>query len=327
MELFMETGIRWVLAIQSLGVWLETPMRFLTFLGSEDFFFIVLPLIYWSIDAKVGLQVGLILATNNFLNSVFKLIFASPRPYWVSDQVRSLAGEDTFGIPSGHAQNAAAIWGVMANGLRRRWAWTAAGILVFLIGLSRPYLGVHFAQDVVVGWLLGGVVLWLFIQLWEPVSGWLANKTLFQQLGLAFGISLAMILIGALLVARLDGFVIPQEWLDNALPSGVEPDPVSLEGFLTTAGSFFGVAAGAAWIASQGGYQTAGPVEKRALRYVVGVVGVLILWMGLGQVFPRDENLISYVLRFLRYTLVGFWITGGAPWLFFHFKLADRPKM
>jgi hypothetical protein len=107
----------------------------------------------------------------------------------------------------------------------------------------------------------------------------------------------------------------------------VEPDPVTLEGFLTTAGSFFGLAAGAAWIAAQGGYQTSGAVEKRALRYVVGVIGVLILWMGLGQVFPRDENLLSYILRFLRYSLVGFWVTGGAPWLFFHFKLADRPKM
>jgi hypothetical protein len=63
------------------------------------------------------------------------------------------------------------------------------------------------------------------------------------------------------------------------------------------------------------------------MRYVVGVIGVLILWMGLGQVFPDDANWISYLLRFLRYTLVGFWVTAGAPWLFFHFKLADGPKM
>jgi hypothetical protein len=29
----------------------------------------------------------------------------------------------------------------------------------------------------------------------------------------------------------------------------------------------------------------------------------------------------------VRYTLVGFWVSGGAPWLFFRFKLADEPKM
>jgi hypothetical protein len=88
----------------------------------------------------------------------------------------------------------------------------------------------------------------------------------------------------------------------------------------------FGLAAGAVWIASQGGYQASGPIEKRALRYVIGLIGILIFWFGLGQLFPRDESLISYFLRYLRYSLVGFWIIAGAPWLFFRFKLAERPN-
>lgn len=113
----------------------------------------------------------------------------------------------------------------------------------------------------------------------------------------------------------------------NALRTGEEPDPVSMEGILTLAGSLFGLAAGAAWISSRGGYQASGPLEKRAFRYLIGLIGILILWMGVGEVFPRDENLISYVLRYFRYTLVGFWVTAGALWLFFHFKLADKPNM
>ena len=88
-----------------------------------------------------------------------------------------------------------------------------------------------------------------------------------------------------------------------------------------------GLALGAAWIAARGGYQTSGPVAKRALRYVIGLIGVVILWMGLGEVFPDNADLISYFLRYVRYTLVGFWVIGGAPWLFFRFKLADEPKM
>ena len=62
---------------------------------------------------------------------------------------------------------------------------------------------------------------------------------------------------------------------------------------------------------------------KRALRFVVGLIGVLILWRGLGLVFPDNNDLISYLLRYIRYTFVGFWIAAGAPWLFFRFKLAD----
>jgi hypothetical protein len=56
-------------------------------------------------------------------------------------------------------------------------------------------------------------------------------------------------------------------------------------------------------------------------------MGILILWRGLGAIFPRDENLISYLLRYFRYTLVGLWISAAAPWLFFHFKLSGKPKM
>jgi hypothetical protein len=70
-----------------------------------------------------------------------------------------------------------------------------------------------------------------------------------------------------------------------------------------------------------GGFQAEGPIWKRALRYIVGLIGVVILWMVLGAVFPRQEELISYSLRYLRYALVGFWVTGGAPWLFLRFSL------
>ena len=327
MDLLIANGIDWVISIQSLNGWLELPMRFFTFLGSANFFFLVLPLFYWSIDAKLGLQVGLILATSNCLKPILKMSFASPRPYWVSEQIKALVAEGSFGTPSGHAQDAAALWGVIAYNARKRWIWIAAIVLIFLVGFSRIYLGVHFVHDVLAGWLVGALLLSLFTRLWDSASAWVQTKSTSQQMMIAFGVSLLVIAVGALLVARLDGYVIPQEWLDNARRAGAEPDPVSMEGFLTSAGSLFGLAAGAAWIASRGGYDASGPLEKRAFRYIIGLIGILILWMGLGLVFPRDENIISYILRYFRYTIVGFWVTAGAPWLFFHFKLAERPKM
>lgn len=327
MDSIFADGINWVLAIQSLGDWLELPMRFFTYLGNEDFFFLLLPLIYWSVDASLGLRVGIALVTSNALNSILKLAFALPRPYWVSTQVNALVVETSFGIPSGHAQNAIVIWGIMAKAVRKRWAWITAFALTFFIGFSRVYLGVHFVQDFLVGWLIGCVLLFAFIKFWDPVAAWLSSKTFAQQIAIAFLTSLIFLALGAWNVARLDGYVVPQEWIDNARRAGAEPDPVSIEGIITSAGSLFGLAAGVAWITSRGGYQASGSVEKRALRYFIGLIGVLILWMGLGQVFPREADLISYILRYIRYSFVGFWVTAGAPWLFFRFKLADQPKM
>ena len=327
MDILIQNGIDWIVAIQSLGSWLELPMKFFTFLGYENFFFLILPLIYWSVDAGLGLRVALVLALSNNLKPIFKLLFAAPRPYWISAQVKPFLAEGSFGIPSGHAQDAAALWGIMAAGVNKRWAWVVAFVLAFLIGFSRLYLGVHFVHDVIVGWLIGYAILFAFLRFWDPVVGWLKMKTLGQQVMIAFLISLFMIAIGVVTSVRLEGYVFPAAWVDNALRAGPLPDPVSIEGIFTSAGSLFGLAAGTVWLASRGGYQASGPMEKRALRYVIGLVGIIILWLGLGEVFPRGETLIPLILRYIRYSLVGCWVMAGAPWLFFHFKLADKPKM
>jgi membrane-associated phospholipid phosphatase len=323
MDILTQNGIDWILAVQSLGAWLQPLMEFFSFLGTENFFLLVLPILYWSVDAALGLRVGFILITSIYLNGIFKLFFAAPRPYWVSDRVLPLAAEHTFGIPSGHAQNAVGVWGIIAAGSRKTWIWMMAFALMLLIGFSRWYLGVHYSQDVILGWLIGALLLWAFLRFWDPVVAWLRQKTLGAQVLLAFVVSLLFIALGAFSFGRLDGYTFPEEWRENALRASDElPVPVSMETSLTSAGTFFGLAAGAAWIASRGGFQAHGSVGQRALRFVVGLIGILILWRGLGLVFPDHADLISYILRYLRYSLVGFWVSAGAPWLFFRFKLA-----
>lgn len=319
--------IDWIIAIQSLGSWLELPMLFFTALGNENFFFLVLPLVYWSVDRGLGLRIAFILAASNYLNAIIKLLFAAPRPFWVSAQVSPFLQESTFGIPSGHAQNSSAFTGVMAAHVNKPWAWVLALLLVLLIGFSRLYLGLHFGRDVIAGWAIGYVLLFLFVRFWDPVAAWLKTKTLTQQIALAFLLSLLMVAIGVLATARLEGYTFPEEWKGNARRAGPLPDPVSLEGAFTSAGSFFGLSVGAAWIASQGGFQTEGPIEKRALPYVIGLLGIIILWFGLGQLFPDGETAVALFLRYVRYSLVGFWVTGGAPRLFFHFNLVMQSKM
>ena len=327
MDILIQNGVNWIIAIQSLGGWLEAPMKFFSFLGTQDFFFLVLPLVYWSIDSRLGLRVAFTLLASVSLNYFFKLWFAGPRPYWVSENVRALSSESSFGLPSGHAQNAVAVWGTLAAANNKFWRW-AAGIVVFLIGFSRLYLGVHFVHDVLAGWLIGSALLWAFLRFWDDVAAWLKTKTMSQKIFFAFIVSIVMIVVGFFSVNRLDGYTFPAAYEVNALRSSdVLPAPVSLEDIFTAAGTFFGMAVGAAWIVSRGGYQADGPAEKRALRFFVGLIGVLILWRGLGLVFPQGEDFIAYFLRYIRYLLVGFWIIAGAPWLFFRIKLANAPKI
>jgi len=323
MQTLIENGIAFIIALQSMGDWLTIPMRLFSYLGTEDFFFIVLPLLYWCVDASLGLRVGLILVTSSMLNYTGKLLFAGPRPYWVSAHVRALWAETTFGAPSGHAQHAVVVWGIIAAYGKKTWMWVVAILAIFLIGFSRIYLGSHFPHDVILGWLFGSLILWAFTRLWEPLGAWIGRKTFNQQVLIAFVVSFVFIAIGLGATTYRSDFQIPETWINNTLLAGTDiPAPVDASSIFTAAGTFFGLAVGAAWIMSLGGYQASGPLEKRALRYVIGLVGVIFFWMGLGAVFPHGDGLIVYSLRFIRYALVGWWVAGGAPWVFVRLKLA-----
>ena len=318
-----ELDLSWVIAFQSIGDWLVSPMRFFSFLGAEEFYILILPILYWCIDAGLGIRVGVIMLVSGGLNFVFKIFLTSPRPYWVSSKVKALWGEIFFGVPSGHAQNSVAIWGFMAAYLRRGWAWGIAVFLALMIGLSRTFLGAHFFLDMFAGWLIGALLLWLFVRYWDSVVEWVSKQSLGRQILYALLISMGMILLGLFAVFVHRDFVLPEIWITNAARVGDEEiAPFTMSGIITSAGTLFGLLTGVAWMASRGGWQASGPVWKRAARYVIGVIGVLIIWYGLGMVFPRGESLLPFILRFIRYGLLGVWVSAGAPQIFTKLKLS-----
>jgi len=72
----------------------------------------------------------------------------------------------TYSFPSGHAYISLVVGGFMAylawRYMRTPWRWPVISglvLLIFLVGLSRVYLGAHFPSDVLGGWLLGLIVL------------------------------------------------------------------------------------------------------------------------------------------------------------------------
>lgn len=70
-------------------------------------------------------------------------------------------------FPSGHAANSMILLlslAMIAEPSHRRWAVPAALAGSFLIGISRPMLGVHWPSDVVGGWAFGA--LWVLSVLW-----------------------------------------------------------------------------------------------------------------------------------------------------------------
>jgi membrane-associated phospholipid phosphatase len=320
MQAVYDFGIRLIANLQAVGAWQVLPMKIFSFLGTEEFYMLVLPVLYWCFDSALGMRVAVILMLSSGFNDAFKMVFRGPRPYWVSNKVTGFAEETSFGIPSGHSQNAVSVWGIMAARLRKGWAWIAAILIIFLIGVSRLSLGVHFPHDVLAGWLIGFLLLWLVLRFWDPVAAWAKRQTLGRQILLAFFASLGLLLLPVLAYAwiHLSGWQAPSEWASYATQA------VTLEGGTTTAGTFFGLLAGVAWLARLGWFQEKDPWWKLVLRYLLGVAGVLAIRYGLKFIFPAGETLLAYFFRYVRYTLIGFWMTGGAPWVFLKLRLAEK---
>jgi membrane-associated phospholipid phosphatase len=97
------------------------------------------------------------------LNTGLKLAFGKPRPaLW-----HRLIEETSYSFPSGHALGAVVLYGAIAylgTAYYPRFAGLMYGgaiALIFLIGLSRLYLGVHWLTDIIAGYSIG--LLWLMI--------------------------------------------------------------------------------------------------------------------------------------------------------------------
>lgn len=324
----LDWGVQVVLWFQQLGDWLILPMRVLTFTGDIEFFLLVLPVMYWTVDRRLGLRVAILLLLSIIMSSMSKLIFHAPRPYWFDPQVQLWAApEFSFGPPSAHAQNAVVMWGLLAYYGRRTWGWIVAILLMGLTGLSRIYLGVHFPMDVVGGWLLGMLVLWGGLAWGDAIASWLKARAPWRQFILLFLLSVGLTVVGVALRLWVQSFwTIPVAWVETALAaSGVAPAPFSLEYIVTAAGSLLGLTVGALLCALQGNFQTEGQGKARLLRCLVGILGVLILWRGLDvlfALFAPDESAVGYFLRYLRYTAVGLWVAWVSPMLFVRLNLA-----
>jgi len=234
--------------------------------------------------------------------------------------VQGLSEGTSFGFPSGHAQNAASIWGLLALSLNKRWVKIIALVGILLIGLSRVFLGVHFLHDILAGWLVGGLLLYLFIRLEPGIISWYKRSSPGRRILLLIGVTSLFVLAALLITPPFNPPALPSAWLETA---GLEINPYSYDDILTAAGAFFGLGLGIILLSERGTFNAKGPIWQLVLRYLVGIIGVLLLYAGLGKVFPDDLNLISYLLRFVRYSLIGLWISFGAPVMFSWLKLTE----
>ncbi len=239
MDALLQAQISIILAFQQF-TFLTTPMDWLSRLGYEEFFIALIPVIYLGLDANTGARLALVLLLGDSFNWALKMAFHAPRPYWIDSRVQAFHFARDYGLPSGHAQNATGVWFFLASALRKKWMWVAAGVIVFLISLSRVYLGVHFITDVAGGWMFGGAFLFTFLWAEPKVKAWLNRAEFRGQVMAATVVAAAIVVVGLLMRGAIAGIPDPESWASFAAEAR------RLDSLIVDAGAFFGLGIGLA---------------------------------------------------------------------------------
>lgn len=320
MESLYEFGFALIQALQSLSPMLDGLMKFFSFLGRVEFYLILIPLIYWNIDSRLGFRMLLLLIFTDFLGSAFKHLFRQPRPYWF-DEVKAISEETSYGFVSTHASNSLAIWGLMALHFRRVWLWALSVFLVVMVGISRMYLGVHFPQDVIGGWIIGVLALLVFLRSVPVVIRWLEPRSSSFRICLGFVVSLLVIVIGFVILAFTGQFSDPGAWASFSTQAR---DPSK---YITLGGALFGAVTGYEMMRRSARFKIRGTRTRLLARYLLGVLGLLVLYLGLDFLFgmlAAGSSFLGQVLRYLRYAALTWYAIYGAPRLFLKLKLVEK---
>ncbi len=313
MEAFLWDLIPWgysiLLVIESFRTgFLDLLFPIITDFGGEMGYLVILAVVYWSVSKSVGQGLAYSYLFTATLNTWLKTIWRLPRPdsaaleetlnrAGISDRLQPLIHESSPAFPSGHTQGAFAAWGYMAARFQRTWFWIVAAIIATLIAFSRMYIGVHFPQDILAGFVVG--VIYLLLWLWiEPRVQAKLDKT-------STGGRYALAVLTPLIVL----LVYPVASAATAL------------------GALIGLGVGFVLEGETLHFKVDGLWWQRVLRGVVGMVLVFTVYFGLSALFGLfDESMgtvMELIWRIIRYGLVGFVGGWGAPWVLMQIGLLE----
>lgn len=284
--------------------WLDAFFKTISNAASEGVLVLLVALIYWSIDRALGIELVYVSGLGSFAMATLKVAFAIPRP--IGAKVMVLWPPDAYTFPSGHTEASATTFGYIATQTHRRWLRIVCVALIPLVAFSRVYLGAHYPQDVIGGFVLGAVCVGLFLPIYPRLRTWARTQPTSTLLVYsAFG-SAVLLGLGSVSVEG----------------TGFAPSIVAW----VYSGVFAGANLGLIWERKYVKFRVDGPWSQRLVRWGLGLALV-------GAAFGIGEAALylagtqgSNEMRWLQLALVGLAFTWGAPWAFVRAGLCTHDR-
>lgn len=262
--------------------------------GDELFFIVVISFLFFGADKVFGRKLLYGFLINTHVNALGKAIFKDPRPVTNGTEDSYTWWEEGYGFPSGHSQSSVAFWGYSIAATRGRTYSLAVKIagaaLLALVPISRLVLGVHDVQDITGGFVIGVVVLLVYLFVEEHV---LPRVEFTWTARIAIGVAAWMTLWVASLLAL----------------------PDSADSFGQPCGLLVGMAIGLPIEAEKIKYDPASlPVVKRVLSGIIGSLLTIGTYFVLSFTIGKLPVAL-YIGRFIRYAALGLIVSLVFTWL------------
>ncbi len=285
------------------------------FLGDLEGYVLIVSLVYVAWDKRLAFRLALVAIGAMVLNHALKTVIANPRPFvgegtwaekWAVSPGKAESLVSEYSTPSGHAMTGSAFYTYLIASLQQRWVRLAAVACIVLTGLARPYIGVHYMEDILLGWAVGIPAAVLAFRYGEPLGIWWKGRSGPQQVRLLVSASL-VIWVGTRVAYATS-------------PHGPPLAVLSYLGLLT--GIVFAYPIEAKHIRFD---PRSSGLSIRLVRFVIAVslvAGILVLLDQLFALVSSDDSVFGNLLRYIRYAAAGGVGFLGGPYLFMHLGLA-----
>lgn len=288
MDPILHWGSDVIVALQSLhGPVTDRLAHGLNFFSEELFFLVALSVYYWCFDKRNAAALAFVFLSADYLTRTLKDACNVPRPFVGDPRVLRLDRRELdASFPSAAAVSATVYWGFLAATYQRRWLWIAATTIIIVVAATRVFLGAHYPTDVAAGIAIGALVVAATYRL--QVEGWLRRDT--------------FVFAAVPLIVVLTLFHPTAETV------------VSL-------GALAGFLAGYYLEEQRVRFVANGTISQHLLKISLGLAVAMALRSGLKTLLPD-----ILPCHFLRFAVLGFWLSFGAPALFVRLRLARAEK-
>jgi membrane-associated phospholipid phosphatase len=283
----LQLQIGFTLWLQAISPALDPLFKAINLLQTEEFLLIVLPIVWWCVDKRIGASLIILFSSCDFFSRFLKGATGETRPYDLDRRIRNLDPQPDSSFPSAGELDTMIFWGYLALQFRRRalWVWAVAAII--LVGVARIYLGAHYPTDVLASILIAVAILALVIRgrLLERVAA--SPRSAQWVMAIGWPLVLALLMLNSETAVSLGGML--------GFNIGLMIETQSVH------------------------FDPRGKLWMQIVKLVVGLAVVIGLRLAIKPLLP-----LGPLSDMVRYAIIGLWLGAGAPCVFVLTRLAKR---